>query len=93
MTAAADAGISALEVRQSVSEIVRRVLDSGGVDPAVDLFDQGATSLAFIRIVGQVNDKYNITVDVLKLEEASIDCLSAVVSAQISGENQLTRRG
>jgi acyl-coenzyme A synthetase/AMP-(fatty) acid ligase/acyl carrier protein len=82
MTALSGAGISAAEIRRSVDEIVQTVLERDDLDPAVDLFDQGATSLAFIRIVAQVNEKYGITVDVAKLDEASVDALSVLVAAQ-----------
>jgi acyl carrier protein len=53
------------------------------VDPAIDVFDQGATSLAFIRIVAEVSERYGITVDVAELEEASIDRLSELVAEQL----------
>jgi len=90
MTAAPGAGLSAADVRQTIDEIVHAVLDRKNIDPAVDLFDQGATSLAFIRILAQVNEKYEITVDVAVLEEASIDSLSALVDAQTSGDKART---
>lgn len=77
--------VSATAIRRSVTEIVSTVLEGGGIDPAVDLFDQGVTSLAFIRIVAQLNEKYDITLDVAALEEASIDTLSALVDTQTTG--------
>ncbi len=86
MTAPAGARISAYEIWQSISEVVRTVLDIDGIDPAVDMLDQGVTSLAFTRIVARVNEKYDMTVDVMSLEEASIESLSALVTAQINGE-------
>ncbi|WJY42756.1 acyl carrier protein [Streptomyces sp. P9-2B-2] len=92
MTAPSGIGGSVSEIRQSIGEIVRTVLERKGIDPAVDLFDQGATSLAFIRIVAQVNERYDTTVDVTALEEASVDSLSALVDAQIKSEEPLTVR-
>jgi acyl carrier protein len=71
-------------VLQSVSEITLAVLERETVEPEVDLFDQGVTSLAFLRIVAQVNEKYDISLDVAELEEASIDSLSALVAYQVS---------
>lgn len=76
------------DVRQNVIDIVKVVLDRDGIDPAVDLFDQGATSLAFLRVVAQVNTKYGIAVDVAVLEEATVDQLSSLVEAQISPEGR-----
>jgi acyl carrier protein len=70
-------------VSQSVSEITLAVLERESVEPTVDLFDQGATSLAFLRIVAQLNEKYDIALDVAELEEASIDSLSALVAHQV----------
>ncbi|MFF0226402.1 acyl carrier protein [Streptomyces sp. NPDC004629] len=79
--------VPATEVRESVKEVVAQVLERGGVDPAVDLFDQGVTSLAFIRIVAQLNEKYGIKLDVAELEEASIDSLAALVDAEAGGKD------
>ncbi|MBT2418892.1 acyl carrier protein [Streptomyces sp. ISL-22] len=79
--------VSATGIRRSVEEIVSTVLERDGVDPAVDLFDQGVTSLAFIRIVAQLNEKYAITLDVAELEEASIDALAALVDTQTAGKD------
>jgi acyl carrier protein len=70
-------------VLQSVSEITLAVLERDTVEPEVDLFDQGVTSLAFLRIIAQLNEKYDITLDVAELEEASIDSLSALVAHQV----------
>jgi acyl carrier protein len=82
MTAPSDAGVSAAEIRTSIGRIVAAVLERDDLDPAVDLFDQGATSLAFIRVVARVNEKYGIGVDVAALDEASIEALSALVATQ-----------
>lgn len=73
--------------RSSVGKIVQAVLDKQAIDETIDLFDQGVTSLAFIRIVAQLNERYSITVDVKALEEASISSLSALVDTQINGKS------
>jgi hypothetical protein len=54
------------------------------VDPAVDVFDQGATSLAFIRAVARISEHYDIAVDVSELEEASVDLLAELVARQLN---------
>lgn len=79
------------DIRATVGDITRAVLERD-VDPAVDIFDQGATSLAFIRIVAEVNERYGITVDVAELEEASVDELSALVAQQIDSQQPVTAR-
>jgi len=56
------------------------------------VFDQGATSLAFLRIVAQVNEKYDITVDVAELEEASVDTLSDLVAKQLKSQQPVAAR-
>ncbi|MFE2971075.1 acyl carrier protein [Streptomyces sp. NPDC059340] len=86
MTVSPDA--PATGIRRSVEDAVHAVLERDAVDPAVDLFDQGVTSLAFIRIVAQLNEKYDITLDVAELEEASIDALSALVDTQSAAKDR-----
>ncbi|MFI6934707.1 acyl carrier protein [Streptomyces sp. NPDC050287] len=76
---------SAADIHRSISKVVRKVLEREDIDPAVDLFDQGATSMAFIRIVAQANEMYDITIDAAALEEASIDSLAKQVRAQTNG--------
>lgn len=83
MTASFGADTPGNDIRHTVGEIAQVVLDREKIDEAVDLFDQGATSLAFIRIVAQLNERYGITVDVQALEEANIDSLSALIGTQL----------
>jgi len=84
-------GVPVADVRQTIGDITRAVLERE-VDPAVDMFDQGATSLAFIRIVAEVNERYDLTVDVAELEEASVDVLSALVARQLNSQEPVTAR-
>jgi len=79
------------DIRQTIGDITRAVLERD-VDPAVDMFDQGATSLAFIRIVAEVNERYGITADVAELEEASVDAMSALVAQQLNSQQPVTAR-
>ncbi len=74
------------EIRQSVSRIIRNVTERDDLEPGGDLFDQGVTSLAFIRIVAHINETYNIDVDVAELDEAHVDSLSALVAAQLASK-------
>jgi acyl carrier protein len=91
MTAPPSAGVAVADAWQTIREIVRTVLDRD-VDPSVDVFDQGATSLAFIRIVAEVNERYDITVDVAELEEASVDTLSELVAEHLKSQDPVTAR-
>jgi len=79
------------DIRQSIGDITRTVLERD-VDPAVDMFDQGATSLAFIRILAEISERHGITVDVAELEEASVDELSALVAQQVNSQEPVTAR-
>jgi acyl carrier protein len=91
MTAQPGAVFALADTQQTIREIVRTVLERD-VEPSVDMFDQGATSLAFIRIVAEVNERYGITVDVAELEEASIDTLSVLVEKQRKSQQSATAR-
>jgi len=91
MTPPSSARVSPEAIQQAVREIVRKVLDRD-INSAVDMFDQGATSLAFIRIVAEVNERYGITLDVTELEEASADMLSQLVTVQLSSQESVKAR-
>ena len=80
-------GTDVSEVLSTIGGIAHRVLGRD-VDPAVDLFDQGATSLAFIRMVAEVGAQYGVTVDVAELEEARIDLLSQMVVDQVVAQER-----
>jgi acyl carrier protein len=80
-------GTDVSEVVSTIGGIAHRVLGRD-VDPAVDLFDQGATSLAFIRLVAEVGARYGVTVDVAELEEARIDLLSQMVVDQVVAQER-----
>lgn len=71
------------EVRDVVTEVAGAVLERE-IDASLDLFDQGATSLAFIRIVTEVGERYGIEVRVEDLEEASVQLVADLVVLQIS---------
>lgn len=91
MTAMSRADVALADVRQTIMDITRTELDRD-VDPSIDVFDQGATSLAFIRIVAQLNEKYDIIVDVAELEEASVDQLSGLVAEQLKSQEPVKAR-
>jgi acyl carrier protein len=84
-------GVPVADIRQTIGDITGAVLERD-IDPSVDMFDQGATSLAFIRIVAEVNERYGITVNVADLEEASVDEMSALVAQQLNIQQPVTAR-
>jgi amino acid adenylation domain-containing protein len=73
-------------VREAVLEICQRILQRQGIAVDSDLFDQGATSLAFVRIVAGVNERFDIALTGSELgDTASVrslaDCAEAAVTA------------
>lgn len=71
-------------IEQEVARIARDVLRSGPVPADRDLFDLGATSLAFIRIIAEVNEQFGIRLTGAELDEvASVDRLAAAAQAAL----------
>ncbi|WP_041541654.1 amino acid adenylation domain-containing protein [Catenulispora acidiphila] len=67
-----------------VARIAEAVLDRGALARDLDLFDLGATSLAFVRIVAGVNDELGIALTGAELGEiASITRLAAAAAAAL----------
>ncbi len=93
MTVAPSPRARAEDIGQTVGQIVGTVLERH-VDSSVDVFDLGATSLAFIRIVAEINERYDIKLDVAELEddEASIDTLSRLVVKLLKSQESATVR-
>lgn len=91
MTALPNTAVATADIQQTIRDIVHAVLERE-FDPSVDVFDQGATSLAFLRIVAEVNERYDITMDVAELEEASADTLSELVAQQLKVQEHQTAR-
>ncbi|SNY24385.1 amino acid adenylation domain-containing protein [Paractinoplanes atraurantiacus] len=66
----------------AVAEIVREVLRRDTLPYDADLFDLGATSLAFIRVIARVNERWQVSLTGSELGEiASVERLCAVVRA------------
>jgi acyl carrier protein len=63
-----------------VTGIVEEVLQGREIRPDVDLFDQGATSLAFVRIIASVNERFGTSLTGSELVDgATVDNLVTVV--------------
>ena len=67
-------------MREDVTGIVEEVLQGREIRPDVDLFDQGVTSLAFVRIIASVNERFGTSLTGSELVDgATVDNLVAVV--------------
>ena len=67
-------------MREDVTGIVDEVLQGREIRPDVDLFDQGVTSLAFVRIIASVNERFGTSLTGSELVDgATVDNLVAVV--------------
>ncbi len=67
---------------EEISAIVESVLRRDQVYPDVDLFDQGATSLAYIRIITEINRRYGLSLDGSEVDGvATIERLAQIVVA------------
>jgi len=68
------------DMELTVSEIVAEVLKRNiGLDD--DMFDSGATSLAFMRIIASVNQRCHTSLTGAELEVATVRCLAACAEA------------
>jgi acyl carrier protein len=68
------------DIEQAVLRIVLDVLQRESIGPDQDMFDVGATSLAFIRIVTQVNEDFGVQLTGSELgDTASVSRLAAAV--------------
>ncbi|BBH67861.1 hypothetical protein ACTI_45460 [Actinoplanes sp. OR16] len=80
---ASPAPSSAGDVTSTEQEIIRiseEVLQRDGIKPEDDLFDLGVTSLAFIRILVRIHEKFGVAFTGAELgDDASIAHLSATV--------------
>ena len=81
--------VKATEVRaplsttqQTITAIWEDVLQQRGIGPQDDFFDLGGTSLDLIRVFGQVNERFDLSLDGSVLDdEATIQRLADAVDA------------
>ena len=67
---------------EEISAIVESVLQRDHVRPDLDLFDQGATSLAYVRIIAEINQRYQLSLNGSEVDGvATIERLAQVVAA------------
>ncbi len=75
---------SATPTEQTILGIWEQVLQREGIGIEDDFFDLGGTSLALIRIFGQINRTFDLSLDPGVLsEEATVSCLARNVNANL----------
>ena len=77
-------------IDEAVARIAEGVLRQGAVPADRDLFDLGATSLAFIRIIAEVNQEFGIRLtgaelDAIASVESVADAVAAALDAALAG--------
>ncbi|MFJ1654164.1 amino acid adenylation domain-containing protein [Streptomyces sp. NPDC088337] len=80
----AGAGAELTPTQQQVDAIVTEVLARPGIGLDDDLFEHGATSLAFMRVIASVNRRWKLSLTGAELDAATVRHLSACVDAQES---------
>jgi amino acid adenylation domain-containing protein len=68
--------------RRIVFDVVTSVLGTSALAPDDDLFDHGATSLAFMRILAQLNQRFGVRITGAELDEATIGQLADLIDPQ-----------
>lgn len=75
----------AQDLEADVLEIVRQVLGLDNVELDDDLFDQGATSLSFVRILARIRSDRGVAVSVADLPDATPRHIAAQLAATLGG--------
>lgn len=69
-------------MKEEITEIVTSILQTNDVDPDKDLFGQGATSLAYVRIVTEINNRFGLSLNGSEVDGlATVNRLTDVVAA------------
>jgi hypothetical protein len=67
---------------QAILDVVGEVLGRPGIRLDDDLFDHGATSLSFVRILALINQRYQVMVPIAELTEATPRGLARYMTAE-----------
>ncbi|MFF9062930.1 amino acid adenylation domain-containing protein [Streptomyces sp. NPDC014882] len=78
----AGGGVELTPTQRQVDAIVTEVLARPGIGLDDDLFEHGATSLAFMRVIASVNRRWKLSLTGAELDAATVRQLSACVDAQ-----------
>ncbi|GAA2730106.1 amino acid adenylation domain-containing protein [Streptomyces nogalater] len=77
-------GAELTPTQRQVDAIVTEVLARPGIGLDDDLFEHGATSLAFMRVIASVNRRWKLSLTGAELDAATVRDLSACVDARAS---------
>lgn len=67
---------------EEINAIAESILGRKDIRRDLDLFDQGATSLAYVRIIAEINQRYGLSLNGSEVDGvATIDRLAQLVSA------------
>ncbi|WP_143168077.1 acyl carrier protein [Jatrophihabitans endophyticus] len=65
-----------------ITGIVRDVLQRDEIDPDGDLFQQGATSLAYVRVIAEINNRWQLSLNGSEVDgEATVVRLTKAAAA------------
>ncbi|MFE0417501.1 amino acid adenylation domain-containing protein [Streptomyces tendae] len=80
------------DVRATVTGIVEAALDTGPLPADRDMFDLGATSLLFVRVVAEVNRHFGLSLNGSELgDAASVDNLVTAVAERVGTVTSASR--
>lgn len=83
--ATATPSISRDGIETEMVAIAGRLLGKSEISAEKDLFDQGATSLSFVRLLVEVKRRFDVTVDPVALDgDASIGCIAEAVHTELT---------
>ncbi|MFD4506343.1 amino acid adenylation domain-containing protein [Streptomyces sp. NPDC058457] len=75
---------AAADTRRTVTDIVEAALGAGPLPADRDLFDLGATSLLFVRVIAEVNQRFGLSLNGSELgDTASVDNLVTAVADRV----------
>lgn len=72
-------------IEETVLEIVRSVLGKPALGPEDDLFDHGATSLSFVRVLAQIKQECQVMVRAAELD-GEVTARNLAVNIKKAGE-------
>jgi acyl carrier protein len=86
ITVAAVAETAPTETERAIRRIVRDVLGQPAVGLDDDMFDHGATSLSFVRVLAEINRRFHVMVHAAELGGvASPRNLAACATRELAG--------
>jgi acyl carrier protein len=75
----------AFGVPEAVLGIAREVIVRPTLGPDDDLFDHGATSLSFVRILAEINRRYGVAIPPAELTDVTARAIAAHVTTVTAG--------